>query len=238
MEEFKKIAAYLFPSYAKQEQKYNNFQKCMTYINALVYAADEEVIFKWQNHYKDFVNTLTTEEKSDPEVKVALESVNSVFEITTAYISRPLEYANELLKIMESMEKNNAKATDIADIAENCACASLLAVLTGDLNEEEKQQQFITQQHCLNIGIHHFGNAHYWYGLHFALRGDMVASKASIEKMVPKLTVDNFDLVATPKAYAWMKNKFPPEFNEMVVNTYREWAITLHDKSQNTKNKI
>lgn len=224
----KNLSYTFFPELTENFKAKEAFNKIDLIFHKLVMSETEEKFLKIAKEVHK-ISRNKTNKKYYPN---ALRELNNVVALGEAIIFNPKDYAllldQELNKLFVEISKviNHEEQTQLVNLlvlnSFNCACVSLFAIIENNLNEEEKQKQFLIQQTRLNLVIQNDikkeNEANYWYSLHWFLKGNKNNAAFYLKKMVMHKT--KMAILTEDDNMLWMKNKLPKEFLSFVKEEY------------------
>lgn len=224
----KNLSYTFFPELTEKFKAKESFNKIDLMFHDLVMSKTENEFLKTA---KD-VHKLNQDKANEKYYPNAMRELNNVVSLGEAIILNPKDYALlldeelnklffEISKITNPQEQKELRKLLVLN-SFNCACVSLFATLQEDLNEEDKQKQFLIQQTRLNIVIQNDikkeNEANYWYSLHWFIKGNKNNASFYLKKMISHKT--NMAILTEDDNMLWIKNKLPKEFLSFIKEEY------------------
>lgn len=222
---FIKIAQYFLPELIEQLRKNEITKQLVNIFHEINVIKSDNEVKELNNIYESIIVQLN--ESDYIYFHLLLQSVKDLILFTNALIDSPIKYANELnMKLKKSHE--GVDDNTFPQLSFQCACASIIGLLTVTLTSEEKENQLILQQKRLNIALQnewHDKNAvNYWYALHFYIKGNESNVNFFINNLLIKSNQSDRDLIIDDKMFPWIKNKIPLKFKEKLKLEYENWV--------------
>lgn len=216
---FKKIAYKFFPSLEINERRYITYHKILEVFTKIHYVTTEEKVLNLITQYKQIKNNILSEDQKI--FNKILSNLDDIVDFTKGIITDPINFAITLDKKIDIIKPQGLSTNNLSL---QCACASIIGVLTKELTLEEKQEQFLIQQLRLNVALNgqETNVVNYWYSLHWYLRNNKKNAQVFLSKLLQNPKKADLELILDQEVYPWLKEKIPQEFQDFSINEYKK----------------